>query len=245
MMSLSRTKIIPRGSANPDVCLNAFALLKNFVHNTVGGFIGQIALHSTRETVRRGVDYSKLNDETLVRLAGREHQDALGELYDRYSRLVFSLALNTVGDHAAAEEITLDVFTRVWERAELYRPDRAKVSTWLTSITRHRSIDVLRRRGSRPEQHSIGWAEVLPDHLPSVDGPEEATELAIQRRRVRAAIAQLPPEQKQVLALAYFKGYSHREIAEALDQPLGTVKTRIRLAMQKLREMLMEEQIST
>jgi len=191
------------------------------------------------------VDYSTLDDETLVRLAARDHQDALGELYERYSRLVFSLALNVVGDRATAEEITLDVFTRVWEKAETYRSDQAKVSTWLTSITRYRSIDVLRRRGSRPEQHSLDWTEVSPDHIPGVEGPEEATVLALQRQRVRAAIAALPPDQKQALALAYFKGYTHREISEILDQPLGTVKTRIRLAMQKLRDMLMDEQIST
>jgi RNA polymerase sigma-70 factor (ECF subfamily) len=77
--------------------------------------------------------------------------------------------------------------------------------------------------------------------MPSVDGPEETVELALQRQRVRAAVAQLPPDQQEVLALAYFKGYTHREIAEALGQPLGTVKTRIRLAMQKLRRMLLDE----
>jgi RNA polymerase sigma-70 factor (ECF subfamily) len=186
------------------------------------------------------VEYSTLNDETLVRLAASAHQDALGELYERYSRLVFSLALNMVGDHAAAEEITLDVFTRVWQKADTYRPEQAKVSTWLTSIARYRSIDVLRRKGSRPEQHSVGWAEVSLHDMPSTDGPEQATELALERQRVHAAIAELPPDQKQALALAYFMGYTHREIAEALDQPLGTIKTRIRLAMHKLRHMLQE-----
>lgn len=188
------------------------------------------------------MDYSSLSDETLVKLAAaRAHQDALGELYGRYGRLVFSLALNVVGDHATAEEITLDVFTRVWKSADTYRPEQAKVSTWLTSITRHRAIDVLRRQGSRPEQHSVGWAEVSPDNFPSTSSPEEAAEIGLERQRVRAAMAELPLDQRQALALAYFKGYTHREIAEALDQPLGTVKTRIRLAMQKLRQMLQEE----
>ena len=91
----------------------------------------------------------------------------------------------------------------------------------------------------------MGWAEVSPDAMPSVDGPEEAADLALQRQRVWAAIADLSPDQQQVLALAYLNGYTHREIAEILNQPLGTVKTRIRLAMQKLREMLREEQNST
>jgi RNA polymerase sigma-70 factor (ECF subfamily) len=189
------------------------------------------------------VNYSTLDDETLIKLIARTHTDALSELYDRYSRLAFSLALNLVGDYATAEEITLDVFARVWEKAGTYRPDQAKVSTWLTSITRYRAIDVLRRRGSRPEQHSVSWAEVSPDAMVSTDGLEEAAHLSMQRQRVRAAIAELPSDQKQVLALAYFEGYTHRQIAEALNQPLGTVKTRIRLAMQKLRQMLQDEQI--
>jgi RNA polymerase sigma-70 factor (ECF subfamily) len=187
------------------------------------------------------VDYSTLDDVTLIRLIAHAQADALSALYDRYNRLVFSLALNVIGDHGAAEEITLDVFTRVWEKAGTYRVEQARVSTWLTSITRHRAIDVLRRRSARPEQRSLAWAEVAADTLPGVNSPEAATELAMQRQRVRAALTELPEEQKQVLALAYFGGYTHREIAEALDQPLGTVKTRIRLAMQKLRHVLQEE----
>jgi len=196
------------------------------------------------DNVSDKMDYLTLDDEMLIRLIERAHADALSALYDRYSRLVFSLALNLLGDYATAEEVTLDVFTRVWERAETYRPGQAKVSTWLTSITRHRSIDVLRRQGARPERHSVAWAEVSPDATPGVNGPEEATELAMQQQRVRAAIAQLPADQKQALALAYFKGYTHREIAERLGEPLGTVKTRIRLAMQKLRQTLQDEQVT-
>ncbi len=188
--------------------------------------------------MERPVDYSTLDDESLIRLITRGQADALSALYDRYSRLVFSLAINTVGDSATAEEITLDVFTRVWNKADTYQTERAQVRTWLASIARYRSIDVLRRRGVRPEQHSVGWAEVSPDVMPSVDGPEASTELALQSERVRAAIRQLPESQQETLALAYFKGYTHQEIADVLGQPLGTVKTRIRLAMQKLREML-------
>ena len=191
------------------------------------------------------MNYTTLDDEALIRLVVRAQADALSELYDRYSRLVFSLALNVVGDRATAEEITLDVFTRVWEKAETYRSDQAKVSTWLTSITRHRSIDLLRRQKARPEQRSVNWAEVSPEDMPSVNSPEEATELAQRQERVRAAIAELPSDQKQALALAYFKGYTHREIAQALDEPLGTVKTRIRLAMHKLRGMLHDEEAAT
>jgi RNA polymerase sigma-70 factor (ECF subfamily) len=116
------------------------------------------------------------------------------------------------------------------------------VSTWLTSIARYRAIDVLRRQSVRPEQHSVDWSEEVLDLIPGADDPEEVADLALQRQRVHAAIAELPLDQKRVLALAYFNGYSHRQIAETLNQPLGTVKTRIRLAMQKLRHVLQEEQ---
>jgi RNA polymerase sigma-70 factor (ECF subfamily) len=186
-------------------------------------------------------NHRTLNDENLIRLIVQARPAALSELYDRYSRMVFSLAINTVGDAATAEEITQDVFVRVWERAGQYRADQAKVSTWLTSIARHRAIDQLRRQGVRPEGQSIGWADVSPQAEPSSDGPEQAAELSIQRQHIRAALAQLPEEQKQVLAMAYFQGYSQTAIAEALGLPLGTVKTRIRLAMEKLRGMLQAE----
>jgi RNA polymerase sigma-70 factor (ECF subfamily) len=187
------------------------------------------------------VDYSKLDDTTLITLVEREHAEALSVLYDRYSRLVFSLALHLLGDQATAEEVTLDVFTRVWEKAGTYRADKAKVSTWLASIARYHAIDILRRQGSRPERNSVAWTEVTTDVLFSADGPEEATELTLQRQRVRAAMAELPADQQQALALAYFNGLTHREIAEKLGEPLGTVKTRIRLAMQKLRQTLKDE----
>jgi RNA polymerase sigma-70 factor (ECF subfamily) len=187
------------------------------------------------------VNYSTLDDETLMRLIVHDRAEALGELYDRYGRLVFSVALNSVGDYATAEEITQDVFLRVWQRAGQYRADQGQVSAWLASIARYRAIDVWRRQSSRPEQHSTTWAEVALSAVPTVGSPAQVTELAMERERVREAVAQLPAEQKEALALAYFKGYTHNRIAQELDLPLGTVKTRIRLAMQKLRQMLQSE----
>jgi RNA polymerase sigma-70 factor (ECF subfamily) len=186
------------------------------------------------------VDYAKVDDKTLIRLIVQAREEALSELYDRYSRLVFSVAVHIVGHQAIAEEITLDIFTRVWQKAHTYRPERAKVSTWLTSMTRYRAIDQLRREDVRPEKHSLNWADVWPEPASTKNNPETAAHLALERQRLRAALAQLPPEQKEVLAWSYFKGYSHSQIAAELDQPLGTVKTRIRLAMQKLRRMLRE-----
>ena len=187
------------------------------------------------------MDYSSLSDETLCLLIVRAQAGALDELYARYSRMVYGLALSLVGDQATAEEITLDVFVRAWEKADTYRAERAKVSTWLISITRNHSIDMLRRRGARPEQVSEPWTDMPASPHLAENNPEYAAELNIRQEQVRAAVAQLPEEQRQALAMAYFGGYTHRQIAEALGLPLGTVKTRIRLAVQKLRNLLDDE----
>jgi RNA polymerase sigma-70 factor (ECF subfamily) len=189
------------------------------------------------------VEYSNLDDGNLIGLITQGDSEALSELYDRYSRLVYSLALKTVGDRGAAEEITQDVFYRIWEKAGTYKQDQAKVSTWLTSIARYRSIDVLRRRGIRPESSSIGWPDLSPGSIPSTDGrePEESAEKSLRGQRMQAAIAKLPVEQQQALAMAYYYGYTHSQIAEVLGEPLGTIKTRIRLGMRKLRKMLEQE----
>lgn len=189
------------------------------------------------------MDYSALDDTTLIREVAAGRPAALSALYDRYSRLVYSLAFRAVGDAGAAEEITQDVFVSIWDRAASYRPEQAKVSTWLGSIARHRAIDVLRRRGVRPEGHSLDWEAAAGDALPRIDGPERAVEEHLERQRVRAAVASLPEEQRRALSLAYFDGLSHSEIAAALREPLGTVKTRIRLAMQKLRQLLEDERL--
>jgi RNA polymerase sigma-70 factor (ECF subfamily) len=186
------------------------------------------------------MDYSELDDVTLLQLMAQDRTEALGALYDRYNRLVFSLALAIVGDDATADEITLDVFMRLWRQAGTYQVEKARVSTWMTVIARHLAIDALRRRKARPEAQSADWPQPTP--LPAGGRTiEESVELTLQRQRVRAAVAQLPPDQRQALALAFFKGLTHAQIAEALEQPLGTVKTRIRLAMQKLRSLLREE----
>jgi RNA polymerase sigma-70 factor (ECF subfamily) len=190
------------------------------------------------------VDYSTLDDPALIRLIAHARTEALSALYDRYGRLVFSLALHALGDQALAEEITQDVFFRIWEKAGTYRPEEAKVSTWLTSITRHRAIDVLRQRGVRPALDHTEWSEtqlmLVPD---GADSPEEVTERALQQELVRRAVALLPVEQSRMLEMAYFQGLTHSQIATISGEPLGTVKTRIRLAMQKLREILVDDDL--
>lgn len=185
-------------------------------------------------------DYTRYDDERLIRLITDAQEEALAQLYDRYHRLVFSLALAIVNDRATAEEITLDVFMRVWRKADTYRADQAKVSTWLTHITRHHAIDVLRRRAVRADQYAVQWEEIVYAEAPQED-PQESTELSLRRERVHAALAQLPPDQKQAILLAYFGGLTQSQIAETLKQPLGTIKTRVRLAMQKLYHFLRDE----
>ena len=181
------------------------------------------------------------DDAVLIARVAESRTDALDQLYDRYNHLVFSVALAIVGDRAAAEEITLDVFVQVWRRAESYRPDQAKVRTWLIAITRHHAIDILRLQKSRPEARTMNWEDVSTADGPTPHGLEEQMQQSMQRERVRKMLAELPAEQREALILAYFKGYTQAQIAEALQQPLGTIKTRIRLAMQKLKQWLEED----
>jgi len=186
-------------------------------------------------------EYANYEDERLISLIAKSQEAALAQLYDRYNRLVFSLALAIVNDRDTAEEITLDVFMRVWQKAGTYRADQSKVSTWLTHIARHHAIDILRRRAARLDQYAVHWDDASSSAESSQQGPPEFAELSARRERIHAALGGLPAEQKQALILAYFSGYTHQQIADILQQPLGTIKTRIRLAMQKLREHLSDE----
>jgi RNA polymerase sigma-70 factor, ECF subfamily len=189
----------------------------------------------------RFVDYKKIDDVQLIQWIARSNSDALGELYDRYSRLVFGVALKTIGDQALAEEITQDVFMRVWERASTYQAEHGKVAGWVASIARNRAIDVYRHRQSSSEGRSTSLDDLLDFDPPDSQNVEREVELGSQRQRLRQALFELPKEQRQALALAYFRGYSHDEVAKALGEPLGTVKTRIRLGMQKLRQIFDDE----
>ena len=192
--------------------------------------------------MKLSTDYAQYDDETLIRLIAQAQEEALAQLYERYKRVIFSLVFAIVNDAATAEEVTLDVFMRVWQKAETYRADQAKVSTWLTHIARYHAIDVLRRRTARLDHYALPLDDVSSDGKSFQHDPQESAEISLRRERVHAALAQLPADQKQAMLLAYFSGYTQRQIAEVLNQPLGTIKTRLRLAMQKLRGFLREEQ---
>ncbi len=163
-------------------------------------------------------------------------QRALGALYDETSRLVYSVALRILSETADAEEVTLDVYAQVWRSADSYNRSRGSVASWLAMMTRSRSIDRLRSQANRNYME-----QPIPEKAQFISpepGPEQETEWGRQIARVRSAVDSLPPEQRSALQLAVFSGMSHSELAEALQQPLGTVKSRVRLGMMKVREML-------
>lgn len=177
----------------------------------------------------------------MIGQIARSDRAAFNEFYDRYNRLVFGIALTILGERATAEEVTLDVFMRVWQKAYTYRADRAKVSTWLIALTRHHAIDILRRERSHLTPNRLNGYETTPAGMPATNDLEEQVETSLEGKRIRAAFAKLPAEQREALVLAYFRGHTQSQIAEILKAPLGTIKTRIRLGMQKLRQMLEEK----
>jgi RNA polymerase sigma-70 factor, ECF subfamily len=183
------------------------------------------------------------SDESLIHRIVEGQSSALGELYDRYGRLVYSLAYHVVGDSAIAEEIAQEVFLQVWNKAATYQAEQGKVVSWLTSIARHKAIDSLRRKGARPEGHQVGFETEDEWDLVDPAGVEEQVETTQRGQAIRRAIARLPAEQQKALSLAYFKGMTHQEVADLIGEPLGTVKTRIRLALLKLRQLLESEKI--
>ncbi len=190
------------------------------------------------------MNYSQLDDVVLLRLIMDAEAKALDELYTRYGRLVYTIAHRVIGDQAMAEEITLDIFTRVWQKADTFRSERGNVRTWLAGMTRNRAVDMLRRNSTYANTQQKLWAEALA--LPQLveRGPETAVDLQMKKERIRAAIHQLSTEQRDLLALAYFQGHTQSEIAKLRNLPLGTVKTRIRAGIQKLRQLLKEENVN-
>ena len=172
----------------------------------------------------------------LIRSVADGDQSALATLYDSTSRLVFGLIVRIVVDRTIAEEVLLDVYTQVWRQAATYDHKRGAPLAWLMTIARTRGID--RLRSGRHEQRHKESLDAVGEITSNDAGPETDTVTAERRQLVRAALESLSPEQREVIELAYYSGLSHSEIALKLGQPLGTVKTRTRLGMMKLRDML-------
>jgi RNA polymerase sigma-70 factor (ECF subfamily) len=157
-------------------------------------------------------------------------------LYDSTSRLVFGLVLRVVGDRATAEEVVLDVYTQVWRQAATYDTNRGAPLAWIMTIARTRGID--RLRSGKHDFQSKEPLDSIGEARSTIASPEENTVMSERRLMVRSALDLLSAEQREVIELAYYSGLSHSEIALKLNQPLGTVKTRTRLGMMKLRDTL-------
>jgi len=184
----------------------------------------------------RGWAEDRAADQAALARMARGEGDAVAELYDRHARPIYSLAIRILGDATEAEDVVQEVFAQAWRQASRYSASRGAVAAWLLTLARSRAIDRLRARRARPGGLSDDrMATQLPDSGPPADSQVLSSEHVA---RVRAALDELPLLQRAAIELAYFEGLTHAEIADRLEQPLGTVKTRIRLAMLKLRDVL-------
>ena len=181
-------------------------------------------------------DYSAFVDEALLALTSRGDEQAIAELYDRYGRVSYGLALRILRDQALAEDAVQEAFLTVWRTAGSFVADRAKASTWILTLVHRRAVDIVRREQRR---------RAVP--LDSVDEPDapapttdEEIELADRRRAVQEALRQLPDEQREAIELAYYAGLSQSELAEQLSVPLGTIKSRMFTGLRRLRDLLGE-----
>lgn len=181
----------------------------------------------------------RLADEELMPLVGRKDPEAFEVLYDRHGGAAYSLAYRIVGDRAAAEEVTQEAFISVWRSGARFDAARGSVRSWLLSVVRNRAIDFLRSRAGKAPKLTFDDDAVL-EARPAEERTEEE---ALQREtaaEVRGALGKLPGEQSKVIELAYFGGFSHSEIARILGLPMGTVKGRMRLGLEKIRGELAE-----
>jgi len=179
--------------------------------------------------------FAHLSDEAVVALVARSDDTALAELYDRFGRVAYGVALRILRDEKLAEDAVQEGFLTAWRAADRFRPERAKASTWLLTLVHRRAVDLVRREDRRR-------AEPLPETVepaPSESAEEDAW-LRFERERVQAALRQLPDQQREALELAYYGGFSQSELAERLGQPVGTIKSRMFTGLARLRELLAE-----
>jgi RNA polymerase sigma-70 factor, ECF subfamily len=188
-------------------------------------------------------NHRDLSDGELVALMSEGDVVALEVLYDRYSRAVFSFAVRIVRDARVAEEVLQEAFLRTWQQSSRFELSRGNYPSWLLSITHNLAIDELRKSQRRPQKADmVDITDVLRSEVDTTVNIEEAAEATELRGAIRVAMETLPEAQRRVIELAYFEGLSQREIAAFLDEPLGTIKTRMRLGMQKLKDLLAEQE---
>lgn len=194
-----------------------------------------LALFVQMASVRRAAALAVAAEDALIeRVASRDPQ-AFAELYDRHTRAVFSLALRVLGDQGDAEDVVQDVFEQAWRQAERFDPARGQPIAWLLNITRSRAIDRLRRRRLDVPAPDGALSTLVADG----PGPDALASASVDARALRSALASLPWTQRLPIELAYFEGLSQTEIAQRLEEPVGTIKTRVRLGLLKLRDVLL------
>lgn len=178
-----------------------------------------------------------LSDLQLVKQVRLGDPAALEQLYDRYGRAIFNLAYRMLQDAHVAEEVVQDVFTKVWQKADLYSPEQGKFSTWILQVTRNRTLDVIKSRKRKP-QEVLDRDSTLHNHVDPRPATDEIALQNLESEQVRSSLDTLSGEQRRIIEWIYFQGMSHQEITERFEIPLGTVKSRARLALQHLRNRL-------
>jgi RNA polymerase sigma-70 factor, ECF subfamily len=181
----------------------------------------------------RSADRRVLADEDLMQLVQNAEVDAFEVIFDRHASAAFSLAYRMCGRRAAAEDIVQDAFLSLWRSGGGYDPRRGSVRSWVLSVVHNRAIDAMRRVGSKAGRDVPD--EGIAERLPARDATDAEVERRDDARQIRTALDELPPDQRRVIELAYFGGFTHNEIAEMLDLPPGTVKGRMRLGLNKMR----------
>jgi RNA polymerase sigma factor (sigma-70 family) len=179
-------------------------------------------------------DPTQLSDEDLLAAVARSDEPALGELYDRFGGAAYGLALRVLRDATLAEDAVQEAFLQVWRSAGTFQPGRAKASTWLLTFVHRRAVDLVRREERRRTEPESSGPE------PTEPGADEGAEARSRREIVQDALRRLPPEQREAIELAYYGGMTQSELAERLDQPLGTIKSRMFTGLQRLRGLLDE-----
>jgi RNA polymerase sigma-70 factor, ECF subfamily len=185
-------------------------------------------------------DPDELSDEALLTAIAEGAVWAMESLYQRYNRILYSLAYRIVADHQIAEDLLQDTFLSVWKRSTSYSPQSGGARNWLISIVRHRAIDHLRSVRRRSVIQEAPLADIDLDETTSFPDVWDEAWRSVKSMQVRAALMKIPAEQRLVIELAYFQGWTHTEIAEGTQTPLGTVKARMRLGLQRLKRALRE-----
>ncbi|MEX2464355.1 MAG: sigma-70 family RNA polymerase sigma factor [Gaiellaceae bacterium] len=181
-----------------------------------------------------GRDLAHLSDEALVALVARADDAALAELYDRFGRVAYGLALRVVRDPGLAEDAVQESFLAVWRSAGRFVAERAKASTWILTLVHRRAVDIVRREQPR-RADPLDTAPVA-----TAETTEEEAWLRLRRTRVQEALRQLPDKQREAIELAYYGGFTQSELADRLGEPLGTIKSRMFVGLARLRELLVE-----